>query len=412
MRGRVMRWLDYLASQYLRALAGVFAGVALGLGVAFYYLYRGIAFVHDRGHERKRAGVLRIFEPAPTSASSETVEDADNVDEYVLGYAECAYTGFYPEQEDSLPSAIELLRSPKQPAWEVYDRLAWDGEEPYRDSCDPPLGKVPLGRALARTRRCMYCGVVLARGTTDDFRLREREFVWRYETSECFACGWWCVSYRFGQRSFAYEAEDYQHAYAVMRRFDPFALDTPLALAREYLARNPHKLSRFDPFRFEALMAACIGDYFGGDCQISLLGGRKDKGIDIKAVQANGLITLIQVKRHADFSKGESVQTVRDLHGVMLREQVFRGMIVSTARRFSPDARDEVARVGRNLSYYSMELLPLSDVVDLLGKPAPRRRSPWEAHGIRIDQPEPSWGGGEDWIDRSALPHLAAQSII
>ena len=150
-------------------------------------------------------------------------------------------------------------------------------------------------------------------------------------------------------------------------------------------------------------MAECLIDVFG-DGEIIKLGGRKDGGVDIKAVRSDGETTLVQVKRRADFSKKEGVITVRELHGVMLRERIPRGMIISTAHDSSPAARDEVAQTRRALRHYSMELLPLADVVSLLGGPAAPTERPWEQSGIRLDQNAPGWPGCETWIDRSALP--------
>lgn len=89
----------------------------------------------------------------------------------------------------------------------------------------------------------------------------------------------------------------------------------------------------------------------------------------------------------------------------MLRERIPSGMIISTAHDFSPAAREEVAQARRGLHHYSMELLPLADVVALLGAPAPPVERPWERNGIRLDQNVPGWPqGGQAWIDRSALP--------
>jgi hypothetical protein len=47
-----------------------------------------------------------------------------------------------------------------------------------------------------------------------------------------------------------------------------------------------------------------------GDCEVVHLGGRKDGGIDIKAVRGDGRTTLIQVKRRSDFGRREGVQVI------------------------------------------------------------------------------------------------------
>lgn len=362
-----------------------------------YFAYRAVTFAYDRGRERRRAGVLWVVEedngqPGATGATTEP--------DFVLGYAEHAYTGFYPDFNETQGAAFRLAREGGPDPTDDRDVDAW-----RKFNLDDPtirnrfLQQVTLGRVLSRTQHCIYCGTVLRRGKTDDLRLRARRFVWRYETKECSSCGWWCVSCRLEERFFSWDELDYFHTYAVMRRFDPLALDTPLSLARGFLSRNPHKLARFDPFRFESLMVECLRDYFG-DGEVLKIGGRNDRGIDIKVVHAGGQTLLVQVKRRSDFSRREGVKAVRSLHGVMLRAGVPRGMVITTARDYTPEAKREVREAGENLEGYSMELLSYSDVVDLLGEPTAAQRSPWQAQGIRIDRPLDDWQGNEEWIWR------------
>lgn len=376
------------------------------VGIALYLSYRGIAFTYDRGRERRRAGVLWVA--AEDDGRSEPPEPGGELD-FVLGYMEHAHTGFHPDFEETQGAAFRLVREggpdpdyyPDVDAWRKYDL-----DDPAMRARF--LQQVPLGRVLSRTRHCIYCGTLLRRGQTDDLRLRDRGFVWRYETKECTSCGWWCVSYRLEERFFAWDELDYFHAYAVMRRFDPLALDTPLSLARGYLARNPHKLARFDPFHFEALMVDCLRDYFG-DGEVHRIGGHNDRGIDIKVVEAGEQTLLVQVKRRGDFSRREGVEAVRSLHGVMLREGVPRGMLITTARAYTREAKREVKDAQESVQGYSMELMSYRDVVDLLGEPPAVGRSPWRAQGIRLDQPPEGWRGGEQWIDRSVLPPTVRQ---
>jgi hypothetical protein len=355
-----------------------------------------LVYFYDRLREQINAGSLQEFEwvSSPTKqdelivrpyvasrvSTNRGVQTRQPDAEYVLGYSGCAYTRYYVD-------------------------------EPFGDSLVNQY-KVHLGYLLTGTRRCLYCGTPLRAGQTDDFRFAAiRAHLWRYETAECPVCHWWCVIHREECRELQGNFKTFTHAYAVMRQFDPLALDTPLSLAREYILHNPHKLARFDPFRFEDLIADGLKDYYG-DAEIIKLGGRSDRGIDIKAVRTNGETTLIQVKRRADFSRREGVRVVRELHGVMLREGVPRGMVVSTASDFSRAARAEVAQARQNLCGYSMELLPLSDVVEILGSPAVQHEAPWRAQGIRIDLPEPDWPAtNEVWIERQVLPDGLMQTI-
>ncbi|HWB69055.1 MAG TPA: restriction endonuclease [Solirubrobacterales bacterium] len=328
--------------------------------------------------------------------------------EHVFQYVECSFTGFVPvvEQmpEDEQYDAYRLARDERATALNRFDADTWD----RYGLADPEVrewyrGHTQLGRVLAKGRHCIYCNYPLRRRKTFPLRMLEHSRSWNYVTSTCSNCGWWCVTHLFEEDSWFFWKEQYTHAYAVMQRYDPLALDTPLRLAREYLSRNQHKLARVDPFHFEDLVADSLAEVYG-DAEIIKVGGRKDRGIDIKAVRTDGGTTLIQVKRRSDFSRSEAVQTVRELHGVMLREDTPHGMVITTARDFSPAAREEVAQARRTLSGYSMELLPLADVVELLSTPGEASDSPWSRCGIRLDVAEPEWELSEDWIERAALP--------
>lgn len=396
---------------------------------AVFLAYKTIAPIYDRYRVRRMAGVLDLTEAglsvdgeadlalaSRSSFASSVVASHDELsvvkrEDHVFGYAEMAHTAFIPDPEDEEWFAFHLARSPRppdldyDPPFDRSDKGIWE-----RFGLDDPELKdryreeVRLGRLLGRADHCLYCGSRLSKGKTAELRMPMRSRVWQYLTAVCPACGWWCVTYKFEERLFAWDADEYYHAYAVMRRFDPLALSTPLSLAREYLSRNPHKLARFDPYRFEDLMADCLEDYFG-DGEIVKLGGRKDRGIDIKAVRAGGKTVLVQVKRRSDFAKREGVKAIRDLHGVMLREGVPRGMVVTTAHDFTSEAKAEVAQARRHLRHYSMDLLPLADVVSLLGPAEASREPPWEAHGIHLDQAEPGWSADEDhWVERAVLP--------
>ena len=72
--------------------------IGLSLGASLYFSYRAITFAYDRGRERRRAGVLWVAED--DSDQPEAPEPTTEPD-FVLGYTEHAYTGFYPDFEET-----------------------------------------------------------------------------------------------------------------------------------------------------------------------------------------------------------------------------------------------------------------------------------------------------------------------
>lgn len=332
-----------------------------------------------------------------------------------FGYADVAFTvADYPTSMmgDSEYDAISLATSDDPIAakesslWATY-RL--DDPERYHFFRNYiPWGDVLTGAAY-RKNGCVYCGQAMAYTNTGHERIEDTSWLYSYRKAICGNCGWWVVTCLEESLGIYGVAEEATHAYAVLKQFDPTALHTPLNLARDYLARNHHQLTRYDPYRFEELMADCLRDYFG-DAEIVKLGGRHDGGIDIKAVRTNGQTVLIQTKCHADFAKKESVRAVRELHGVMLSEGVPHGMIITTARDFSQAARAESEKASRRLKGYSMELISLEGVVDLLGAPRGHSREPWKELGIQTEG-RATWEGTEDWVERSALPETCSIDI-
>ena len=327
----------------------------------------------------------------------------------VLGYADVAYTtNSYPASPlgDSDYDALALARLARRAA-RVRDPDTWDTyglANPY--TWYRYRHFAPLGHALSACSAgagCMYCGTDMTRAETKFSARAGDKWLFKYISATCPDCGWWHVMQVEEALGANGIAQDLNHAYGVLRRFDPEALSAPLAAVRHYLVRNPHRLARINPFRFEELLADSLRDYFGHSVEIVRLGGRKDGGIDLKAIRSDDTVLLIQVKRRADFTKRESVKVVRELHGAMLREGILNGMVITTAKGFSRATFEEIKKVGRRLEGYSMQLLPLADVVDILDLAVKGGGTPWADHGISFEEPYVSWEMREDWVRRSAL---------
>ena len=257
-------------------------------------------------------------------------------------------------------------------------------------------------RLVRRVRGATPRGVFHSAVTPRDHLVADFE---RYLRACCRECGWWCVGLESRYDGWYGEGGEWMYAYGVLREYDIHSSDIPLNMARDFLIRHPDKLARVDPFRFEDLMAACLRDYYG-DGEVVKLGGRRDHGIDIKVFRASGEAILVQVKRRGDLSKRESVQTVRNLHGVMLRDGVANGMIITTAYDFSPDAYVERQRLRERVHHYSLEFLSLNDVIDLLHLRSGTSRPGWEDAGLDFS-PRPNWETQSVWVDGAAWPGTA-----
>lgn len=110
----------------------------------------------------------------------------------------------------------------------------------------------------------------------------------------------------------------------------------------EYLAQHPEELYGLSPRGFEELIG-CVFEGFGYTVELTARtrdGGRDIVAIDHRIVEVK---YLIECKRYVD-TKSVGVAAVRQLHGVVQDEQATKGILATTARRFTRDASEFLAR--------------------------------------------------------------------
>jgi hypothetical protein len=217
----------------------------------------------------------------------------------------------------------------------------------------------PYAKALLHG--CIYCG-------------RSMRNVIRYKISApghlelyfrvrlCEFCGWWTRSMACHQGQ---DISDEDALIGVAKRFNVSQADVPINDLRIYLSKHPHDLAHVNPFAFEQLIFECLKDRFGADVEVIKIGGRKDRGIDILLIRNRSEKTLVQIKRRKNISLAEGVSVVRELNGVLFREQVAKGMVITTAKKFSSEARKE-AKIEA-VEKHEVGLFTFGDVVNLLG---------------------------------------------
>ncbi|MBN8944972.1 MAG: restriction endonuclease [Rhizobiales bacterium] len=171
---------------------------------------------------------------------------------------------------------------------------------------------------------------------------------------ECDHCGWWAIETE-GHDAVENGGDgdgndndcDYSLVCGILRRFSVSDSDIPVTDLRKWLSTHRDAVVSVDPFVFEKLVADCLKHYYP-KADIRLVGGRRDLGIDIFAIAENDEPTIIQVKRRTRLSATEGVNTVRELNGVLFREGVPRGMVITSACQFSRDAWQEIELAARN----------------------------------------------------------------
>ena len=115
------------------------------------------------------------------------------------------------------------------------------------------------------------------------------------------------------------------------------------------------------------------------------LGGTADRGIDLILIRSDEGPRLIQVERRSNLKSSEGVCVVRELNGVLFRENIAKGMIITTASHFTKAALDETTIWTQTGQTYDMQLLAYRDVVDLFNLVPSDPYQPWLQY-IRNDK--------------------------
>src|SRR5262245_35375088 len=229
---------------------------------------------------------------------------------------------------------------------------------------------------------CSYCSSKMSREEVQSKLLESNRAAYLY-LLRCMSCGWWVLHREVVDtaREFGNSFEDQVFGEAKYYRID--SLDIPLRELRSFLGRHPNHLANVNPTAFELLMRDCLVDAYG-PCDVLHTGSSGDGGVDLKMVLSNRDTYLVQVKRRSDLASHEGVRVVRELNGVLFREGLAKGMVITTAKDFTQPAKDETQIKTPTTEQYAVELLAFNDVVSMLRLPSSIPYEPWLEHQARL----------------------------
>lgn len=196
-------------------------------------------------------------------------------------------------------------------------------------------------------------------------------------TYRCGKCGWWKAQQTRDTGMFGNYFIPSIHGIA--QSYTPSDIDVPISALQEFLAKKPNYLSEINPTVFEKVMADCFRLNYA-PCEVIHLGGTGDGGIDLKLVLDDKTRYLIQVKRRSDLSSTEGVRVVRELNGVLFREGCAKGMVVTTANKYSQAAHKETNIKTPTDESYEIQLIAFNDVVSMLNIQSTTPYEPWKTH--------------------------------
>ncbi len=210
------------------------------------------------------------------------------------------------------------------------------------------------------------------RGAPDDY-LDGSVYIWN-----C-ACGWWELlesdgSWFHGKSNFLHTLSS-----AVLKKFGESSLGEPLhALRAEVLARK-NLLYTIDPKKMEILVASIMEDIY--DCDVHVCGRSHDGGVDLVLLNSENP-TLVQVKRRHEGAKSESVSQIRHLLGSTLLKGGRRCAFVTTADRFSREARRAATEAIKRDLVESFELVDSNRLLEMLELTVKKPEERWR-HALK-----------------------------
>ena len=286
----------------------------------------------------------------------------------------------------------------------VIERLAINGET-------RPLTRYPIFQKFkkrsvvrdlpsfdalpSRTEECPYCHTSLEIFETfergDDSTDRAAGELLEY----CKNCTFWQVH---GLRMEGFEARStlivnfyISVLSAKVREFEGDCPEGSLSEISQWLRRHPEKYQTVTPRYLERLVASVFRD-IGIYTEVHHVGRPGDGGVDVLLVDTENKSWLVQVKRREYASSSEPVSTVRNILGTMVVRKARHAIVVSTADRFTHQARQEASQARE--SAFIVELIDRHALDLLVGQSMPT--APWIPILKEIRDTRNSWIN-EDW---------------
>ena len=237
---------------------------------------------------------------------------------------------------------VEATSKPKQMM--AYDRFELIGggyifHDDDSDFDETTEEEIP-GDPLRNFKKCPYCSTKL---------LKVEDEVIQKDSHRDY-CLWYCQNCRFWQArlySDPYRAcippPDHWAYLSKLRKFNtnlPDGCSEELAL---HIRAHPDLLYAFNPTRFEKFVADVFQANYT-NAEVLHVGRPNDGGIDVMLIDVEMEQWLIQVKHRETQNITEGVSTIRDILGAMVVQGARRGIVVSTAKRFSRYAIQAAAK--------------------------------------------------------------------
>jgi restriction system protein len=216
---------------------------------------------------------------------------------------------------------------------------------------------------------CPYCAAALTHTETpgDQSNPYVRSVVLRV----CDECGWW----ESDENDWPDETTGRSvHRRALLKEFCVAGGEAPIAALHKYIVGHPSALREISPPALEKLVSSVFRDFM--NCEAIHIGGPNDDGIDIILVDGDRRY-VVQVKRRQSAHATEGVSGIREFLGAMMLDGAVRGLFVSTARRFSKQAKSASQRAQSLGLIEKIQLIDATRLLEVCKLTATKLDEPW-----------------------------------
>lgn len=226
---------------------------------------------------------------------------------------------------------------------------------------------------------CPYCGTQITPRTLKGDAIYLKEI----NVRACETCGWWDTEESLhvdqwnefeNDRTVPRYSAKSVHRRAILKQFSIADIELPLSSLRDHLIRHREDIRHISPSQLEDLVGHVFRELL--DCEVKHLGGPGDGGIDLLLVTGDAT-HAVQVKRRINSETAEPVSSIREFLGAMILNGSRNGIFISTAARFSTQARDAALLASERGAIEFMELKQARDIHAMFAQAA-RNRPTWE----------------------------------
>ncbi|MRG48657.1 hypothetical protein GFS24_26315 [Chitinophaga sp. SYP-B3965] len=203
--------------------------------------------------------------------------------------------------------------------------------------------------------KCPCCGGSFRSKQIGSDMTEDCMVLWVQQLYECKECGFW-------KRHMQDHAGSQDYVLPFTQAL-PSAKSVSLSHLAKEIESKKESLYSMSPYKFEQFIGSILGDFY--DCEVNYIGQTNDDGIDLILLMSEEP-TLVQVKRRASPLTTEGVNVVKHFFASMYGTNASKGILVSTAQKFSKTAMGWLEKNDVKRANISIDLVDMNRLLEII----------------------------------------------